>query len=142
MPKSVGYWLIKSEPAAYAYSQLERDGKTSWTGVRNFEARNNIRSMHRGDLALYYHSGEGKEIVGVARIISEPTADPTSPGDDWASVDVEPVAILRSPVTLAQIKATKELSQFSLIRRSRLSVVPVEPEQFRLILKLGKTRLP
>jgi len=138
MPKP-SYWLIKSEPAAYAYSQLERDGKTSWTGVRNFEARNNLRSMHAGDLALYYHSGEGKEIVGVARIISEPAADPTAPDEDWASVDVAPVASLRSPVTLAQIKATKELSDFSLIKRSRLSVVPVEPEQFRLILKLGKT---
>ncbi len=138
MPKP-SYWLIKSEPAAYAYTQLERDGKTSWTGVRNFEARNNLRSMHAGDLALYYHSGEGKEIVGVARIISEPTADPTAPGEDWTSVDVAPVASLRSPVTLAQIKATKELSDFSLIKRSRLSVVPVGPEQFRLILKLGKT---
>jgi len=138
MPKP-GYWLIKSEPGAYSYSQLERDGKTSWTGVRNFEARNNLRSMRPGDLALYYHSGEGKEIVGVARIVSEPAPDPTAPGEDWASVDVAPVTALRSPVTLAQIKATKELADFSLIKRSRLSVVPVEPEQFRLILKLGKT---
>ncbi len=136
------YWLIKSEPEVYPYSQLEREKSTSWTGVRNFEARNNIRSMHPGDLALYYHSGEGKEIVGVARVISQPRADPTAPGEDWATVDVEPVVALRSPVSLARIKATKELAKFPLVTRSRLSVVPVEAEQFRLILKLAQTRVP
>ncbi len=136
------YWLIKSEPGVYPYSQLERERKTSWTGVRNFEARNNIRSMHVGDLALYYHSGEGKEIVGAARVISEPVKDPTAPGEDWASVDVEPVVALRNPVSLAQIKATKELATFPLVTRSRLSVAPVEPEHFRLVFKLGQTRVP
>ncbi len=137
-----GYWLIKSEPGTYPYAQLERDGKTSWSGVRNFEARNNIRSMRRGDLALYYHSGEGKEIVGVARVISEPTRDATAPGEDWAAVDVEPVVQLRKSVTLAQIKATRELADFPLVTRSRLSVAPVKPEHFRKILELAKTVVP
>ncbi len=135
------YWLIKSEPGTYPYSQLEREKKTSWSGVRNFEARNNIRAMHPGDLALYYHSGEGKQIVGIARVASEPTKDLTAPGEDWAAVDVEPVVALRRPVSLAQIKATQELAKFPLVTRSRLSVVPVEPEEFRQILKLAQTRL-
>jgi len=136
------YWLIKSEPAAYSYSQLEQEKRTAWTGVRNFEARNNIRSMHPGDLALYYHSGEGKEIVGVARVASEPLGDPTAPGEDWASVQVEPVVALHSPVTLAQIKAARELADFPLVTRSRLSVAPVKAEHFRKVLELGNTRLP
>jgi len=136
------YWLIKSEPAAYSYSQLEQEKRTAWTGVRNFEARNNIRSMHPGDLALYYHSGEGKEIVGVARVASEPLGDPTAPGEDWASVQVEPVVALRSSVTLAQIKAARELADFPLVTRSRLSVAPVKAEHFRKVLELGNTRLP
>ncbi len=136
------YWLIKSEPNVYPYSQLEREKKTVWSGVRNFEARNNIRAMHPGDLALYYHSGEGKEIVGVARVISEPGPDPTAPKEDWAAVDVEPLVALRSPVSLAQVKATKELSKFPLVTRGRLSVARVEPDHFRLILKLGQTSLP
>jgi predicted RNA-binding protein with PUA-like domain len=136
------YWLIKSEPGAYSYSQLEQEKRTAWTGVRNFEARNNIRSMHPGDLALYYHSGEGKEIVGVARVVSEPTGDPTAPGEDWASVQVAPVIALRSPVTLAQIKAARDLADFSLVTRSRLSVAPVRTEHFRKVLELGNTRLP
>jgi predicted RNA-binding protein with PUA-like domain len=136
------YWLIKSEPNAYSYSQLEREGRTAWTGVRNFEARNSIRAMQAGDLALYYHSGEGKEIVGVARVISAPGPDPTAPREDWAAVEVEPVIALRSPVSLSQVKSTKALSTFPLVTRSRLSVAPVEPAHFRLILELGKTQLP
>lgn len=137
-----GYWLIKSEPGAYSYSQFEQEKRTAWTGVRNFEARNNIRSMHRGDLALYYHSGEGKEVVGVARVVSEPAGDPTAPGEDWASVQVEPVIALRNPVTLAQIKAARGLADFPLVTRSRLSVAPVRAEHFRKVLELGNTRLP
>jgi predicted RNA-binding protein with PUA-like domain len=136
------YWLIKSEPGTYPYSQLEREKKTSWTGVRNFEARNNLRAMHPGDLALYYHSGEGKEIVGVARVASEPTKDLTAPGEDWAAVDVEPLMALHRPVGLAQIKTTKSLAKFPLVTRSRLSVAPVAPEEFREIMKLAQTRLP
>src|SRR5262249_52784624 len=137
-----GYWLIKSEPGAYSYSQLEKDRRTAWTGVRNFEARNNIRKMKPGDLALYYHSGEGKEIVGVARVASEPGPDPTAPKEDWASVDVEPVLAFGTPVSLSQIKSDKAFADFPLVTRSRLSVVPVEPKHFKRILQLAKATLP
>src|SRR4051794_39875790 len=119
------YWLIKSEPSVYAFAQLVKEKRTEWTGIRNFEARNNLRAMKPGDLALFYHSGEGKEIVGIARVVTEPGPDSTAPGEDWAAVEVEPVQPLASPVTLATIKKTSALSDFALVRRSRLSVVPV-----------------
>jgi predicted RNA-binding protein with PUA-like domain len=140
--KKPKYWLIKSEPSVYPFTQLVRDGETAWTGVRNFEARNNLRAMSVGDLALYYHSGEGKEIVGVARISTDPGPDRTAPGEDWAQVSVEPVVALKVPVTLKQVKATPAFKAFPLITRSRLSVVPVSPEDFSRILKLGRTELP
>jgi predicted RNA-binding protein with PUA-like domain len=136
------YWLIKSEPSVYAYSQLEDDGKTDWTGVRNFEARNNLRAMTPGDLCLYYHSNEGKAVVGVAKVLTAAGEDPTAPGEDWASVDVAPVVALKQPVELATIKKTAALADCQLLTRSRISVVPVTAEHFKLILKLGKTALP
>jgi predicted RNA-binding protein with PUA-like domain len=136
------YWLIKSEPSVYAYAQLEKDGRTEWTGVRSFEARNNLRAMKPGDLCLYYHSNEGKAVVAVARVLTEPGPDPTAPGEDWASVDVGPVVPFREPVTLATIKSTRELKDFPLITRSRLSVAPVTAEHFKRILELGGTKLP
>jgi predicted RNA-binding protein with PUA-like domain len=136
------YWLIKSEPDVYPYSQLENERRTAWTGIRNFEARNNLRQMKPGDLALYYHSGEGKEIVGVAKIVSDPVPDPTAPKEDWASVEVEPLIAFPSPVSLAQIKGLKEFSDFSLVTRSRLSVIPVQPKHFKRILTLAKASLP
>jgi predicted RNA-binding protein with PUA-like domain len=135
------YWLIKSEPAAYSYAQLENDGRTAWTGVRNFEARNNIRSMKRGDLALFYHSGEGKEIVGVARVASAPGPDATAPKEDWSSVDMEPVAALAKPVPLAEAKKSARLQGFQLLTRSRLSVVSVSPQHFGEVLRMGKTKI-
>lgn len=136
------HWLIKSEPSVYPFSQLEREKSTAWTGVRNFEARNNIRQMRPGDLALYYHTGESKEIVGVARVASQPGPDTTAPGEDWASVEMEPLVALSTPVTLAQIKSAQQLADFPLVRRSRLSVAPLTPEHFQSVLKLAKTRLP
>ncbi|RKH27848.1 EVE domain-containing protein [Corallococcus praedator] len=136
------YWLIKSEPSVYAYAQLEADGRTAWTGVRNFEARNNLRAMTPGDLCLYYHSNEDKAVVGVARVLSKPGADPTAPGEDWASVDVGPVVAFTTPVTLATIKATPALKDFPLLTRSRLSVTPSPVEHFELVLKMGQTKLP
>lgn len=136
------YWLIKSEPDVYPYSQLEKERRTAWTGVRNFEARNNLRQMKPGDLALYYHSGEGKEIVGVAKVVSDPVQDPTAPKEDWASVDVEPMIAFASPVSLAQIKALREFSDFPLVTRSRLSVISVQPKHFKRILQLAKASLP
>ena len=136
------YWLIKSEPSVYAYARLEKDGRTEWTGVRNFEARNNLRAMKPGDLCLYYHSNEGKAVVGVARVLTAPGPDPTAPGEDWASVDMGPVVALQEPVTLATLKATRELKDFPLITRGRLSVAPVTSEHFKHILELGRTKLP
>lgn len=136
------YWLIKSEPSVYAYARLEQDGRTEWTGVRNFEARNNLRAMKPGDLCLYYHSNEGKAVVGVARVLTEAGEDPTAPGEDWASVDMGPVVALKEPVTLATIKATPELKELPLLTKSRLSVTPVTAEHFKRILAMGKTKLP
>ncbi|MBM7117465.1 EVE domain-containing protein [Archangium primigenium] len=136
------YWLIKSEPSVYAYAQLEREGRTAWTGVRNFEARNNLRAMKPGDLCLYYHSNEDKAVVAVARVLSLPGEDPTAPGENWASVDVGPVVALAQPVALATVKATPQLADFPLLTRSRLSVTPVSGEHFRRVLALGKTKLP
>jgi len=136
------YWLIKSEPSVYPYEQLVKEGKTDWTGVRSFEARNNLRAMKPGDLCLYYHSNEGKAVVGVARVLTGPGPDPTAPGEDWASVSVGPLVALQEPVTLATIKATRELKELPLITKSRVSVVPVTAEHFKHILAMGKTKLP
>lgn len=136
------YWLIKSEPSVYPYSQLEKDQKTDWTGVRNFEARNNLRAMKPGDLCLYYHSNEGKAVVAVAKALSAAGPDPTAPGEDWASIEFGPVVALKQPVELATIKKTAALKDIQLLTRSRISVVPVSAEHFKLILKLGKTALP
>lgn len=135
---AVAHWLIKSEPTAYAYAQLERDGRTAWTGVRNFEARNNLRAMRVGDLCLFYHSVEEKAVVGVARVIKTAYADPTAPkGEDWACVEVAPERRLATPVSLSTIKDTEALSQMALLRRSRLSVTPVTAQDFQRVLSLG-----
>jgi predicted RNA-binding protein with PUA-like domain len=134
--------LMKSEPFKYAWDQLVADGWTYWDGVRNYEARNNLREMKKGDLALYYHSNIGKEVVGVARVIGEHYQDPTTEDDRWSVVDFEPVVALKQPVTLAQIKVADELGEIALVKRSRLSVVPVTRSEFQQILKLGLTKLP
>lgn len=136
------HWLIKSEPSKYAWAQLVRDGRTTWEGVRNFEARNSLRAMKVGDLCLYYHSNEGKEIVGIARVVRESYPDPTAPGEDWSVVDVEPVSPVKQPVSLDDIKGDPELADIALLKRSRLSVVPVSKTHFDHILALGKTKLP
>jgi len=140
MPQS--YWLVKSEPAKYPWSQLVKDRSTHWDGVRNYEARNNLAAMKKGDLVLYYHSNEGKEVVGVARVRKESYPDPTSDDERWVVVDVEPVVPLKRPVTLAEIKADADLGDIALVRRGRISVVPLTSKEFRHILKLGKTSLP
>lgn len=134
------YWLIKSEPFKYAWDRFVADGRTHWDGVRNFEARNNLRAMSLGDLALFYHSNEGKEIVGVAKIVRSAYADPTTDGD-WSVVDVAPVKPLALPVTLEAVKADAELSKMALVRRSRLSVAPVEAAEFARVLAFGRTKI-
>jgi predicted RNA-binding protein with PUA-like domain len=135
------YWLMKSEPSKYSFAQLVRDGKTMWDGVRNFEARNNLRTMKVGDLALFYHSNEGKAVVGVVRVKREAYPDPSAPGEDWSVVDVEPVAPLKASVSLDDIRGEPDLADISLLKRSRLSVVPVSKEHFDRILKMGKTKI-
>jgi len=139
--KAAQYWLIKSEPDKYSFAELQNDKRTQWDGVRNFEARNSLRAMRTGDFALYYHSNEGKEVVGVAKVATEAYPDPTAPGEDWSVVDVVPVKALREPVTLAQIKSDATLADIALLRRSRLSVVSVSKAHFERILQLGETTL-
>lgn len=134
------YFLAKSEPSKYSWDDLSRDKRTTWDGVRNFEARNNLRAMKKGDLVLFYHSNEGKEIVGIARVVREAYADPTAKDGDWSAVDIAPHKPLTQPVSLAAIKSDAALADMALIRRSRISVVPVEPAHFRHVLKLGRTR--
>ncbi len=138
---STGHWLVKSEPRTYAWQLLVSDKKTTWDGVRNFEARNNLRGMKKGDLLLFYHSGEGKEIVGIAKLIKQAYVDPTGKDGDWSAVDIAPVKALARPVSLSEIKADPKLAEIALIKKSRLSVVPLSAAHFQHILKLGKTKL-
>jgi len=133
----MSYWLVKSEPFKYSWDDLVKDGWTYWDGVRNYQARNNLKAMKKGDLVLYYHSNEGKEVVGVAKVIKEFYQDPTIDDDRWVVVDVEPVNKLNQPVTLSEIKNTKSLQKVPLITQSRLSVMPVSREDFDTIVKMG-----
>lgn len=137
-----GYWLVKSEPFKYAWQQLVKDRWTYWDGVRNYSARNHLAAMHKGDLVLYYHSNEGKEVVGVARVRKESYPDPTIDDERWVVVDLEPVRALAEPVSLATIKADARLRDIPLVRQSRLSVMPIPRPAFDRILALGKTKLP
>ncbi len=134
------HWLIKSEPSAYSFARLQADVRTEWTGVRNFEARNNLRAMAAGDLCLYYHSTEEKAVVGIARVSRAARADPTAPGEDWASVEVEAVEPLAAPVTLERIRADGALKDFPLVTRGRLSVAAVTPAQYARVLVLSRQR--
>ena len=136
------HWLIKSEPSAYSFARLQSDGRTEWTGVRNFEARNNLRAMAEGDLCLYYHSMEEKSVVGIARVSRAARPDPTAPGEDWSSVEVEPVEPLAAPVTLARIRSDPALKTFQLLTRSRLSVAAVTPPQYARVLALSRHPVP
>jgi predicted RNA-binding protein with PUA-like domain len=140
MAASQGYWLVKTEPDTYSWSDLEKDKKTVWDGVRNFEARNNLRSMKKGDLVFFYHTGDAKEIVGLAAVSKEAYPDPSAAGEDWSVVELVPQKRLGTVVTLAQIKKDKALAGFAMIRRSRLSVVPATKAEFERILELAKTR--
>ena len=134
-------WLLKSEPSVYSFAQLVSDGRTRWDGVRNFEARNHLRAMKLGDRAFFYHSNDGKEVVGVMKVVRAAYPDPGS-DEDWSAVDVAPVAPLTVPVTLERIRETPSLAGMQLLRRNRLSVTPVTPAEWTTILKLGKTKLP
>ena len=135
------HWLVKQEPEAYSWSTFSNDGRTAWTGVRNFQARNHLRTMKKGDLVLFYHSVSEKQIVGIARVAREAYPDETADEGDWSCVDLVPVKALTQPVTLESIKTDKLLKALPLVRQSRLSVSPVSVEQFGRILQLGQTQL-
>ena len=136
----MNYWLAKSEPEAYSWSQLLKEGRTAWTGVRNFAARNHLRAMKQDDLVFFYHSGEEKSVVGLARVEKEFYPDPTANEGDWTCVDLAPVKGLTKAVTLAQIKADKILREMVLVRQSRLSVSPLTKGQFERMMELAGTK--
>lgn len=131
------HWLVKSEPIKYSWEKFSKDGQTFWDGVRNYQARNNLKLMKAGDLVLFYHSNEGKAVVGIAKVVKEFYQDPTTEDPNWVVVDLSPVESLKRPVTLEQIKADKQLENIGLVRQGRLSVVALKPEEFDRILELG-----
>ena len=137
----MNFWLVKSEPDAYGWPQLVKEGETAWTGVRNFQARNNLRAMKRGDLVLFYHSVTAKEIVGVARVAKEAYADPTAKEGDWSCVDLAPAKALTKSVPLEAIKGDAVLRDMPLVKQSRLSVTPLSQDQFERVLRLAQTQL-
>lgn len=137
----MNYWLVKSEPKEYSFDDLLADGRTMWDGVRNYAARNNLRQMKKGDLVLFYHSVKDKAVVGLARMVKEHYPDPTAEKGDWSVVDLEPVKRLERPVPLAEIKANPALQNIGLVRIGRLSVMPLEKEEFDTIMKMAKTSL-
>lgn len=132
-----GRWLVKQEPEDYSWDDLLRDGSTQWTGVRNFQARNNLRQMKVGDDVLFYHSGKEKSVVGIARVSKAAYPDPTTKEEGWIAVDIKPARKLVNPVSLAEIKATPGLRDLLLVRQSRLSVMPVGEREFEEIVKMG-----
>lgn len=133
------YWLVKQEPDDYSWADFVKEGRSAWTGVRNYQARNNLRGMAKGDLVFYYHSGEEKQVVGIAKVDKPAYPDPTAKEGDWASVDLVPVKPVAQPVTLKEMKSDSVLKEMLLVRNSRLSVVPVSKAQFEKLLKLSKT---
>ena len=137
----MNYWLAKSEPEAYAWAQLVKDGRTAWTGVRNFQARNNLRAMKKGDAVFFYHSVTDKQIVGVARVDKEAYADPTAKEGDWSCVDLVPVKQLVSPVTLQQIKSDPRLADMPLLKQSRISVTSMNETHFKRLMELAQTKV-
>jgi predicted RNA-binding protein with PUA-like domain len=131
------FWLVKQEPSSYSWSDFTSEGKTNWTGVRNYAARNNLRRMRRGDEVLFYHSGIEKAVVGIAKVTRGAYPDPTASEGDWSAVDLVPIKALRRPVTLRQIKEAPRLKKIQLVRQSRLSVMPVTGGEFRAIVVMG-----
>lgn len=135
------FWLVKSEPEAYSWDNLAKDGSTAWTGVRNFQARNNLRTMKKGDGVFFYHSVQGKEAVGVAKVSKEAYPDKTAKEGEWFAVDIEPWKALKKAVTLEQMKGDSILKEMKLVRQSRLSVTPVTETEAARLLELAETKL-
>ena len=134
------YWLVKQEPETYSWADFVKEGNTAWTGIRNFQARNNLRAMSKGDPVLFYHSGESRQVVGIARVGKTAYPDPTATEGDWSGVDLVPLKALNKPVALGVIKTDKALKEILLIRNSRLSAMPLTEAQFNRILELGGTK--
>lgn len=137
----MNFWLVKSEPSAYAWAQLLKDGKTAWTGVRNYQARINLRAMKAGDLVCFYHSVTEKQVVGLTGVVREAYPDPTAEGDDWCCVDLAPFKALATPVPLGVIKSDPALREMKLLKQSRLSVTPLTAAEFARLLVLGGTKV-
>ena len=135
------YWLVKSEPYEYSFEDLQKDGSTVWSGVRNYAARNHLRNMKQGDFVLYYHSRKGLEVVGIAKVQKESYPDPTAEKGDWSAVDLVPVKHLAKAVSLKTIKAIPELAEMPLVKIGRLSVMPLTAEEFTKVLALGETSI-
>ena len=133
----MAHWLVKSEPSAYSWEQFETDKQTAWTGVRNYAARNHLKAMKKGDEVFYYHSNEGLNIVGIAKVVKEAYQDPTTNDEAWVAVDLKPVKKLKHPVSLGQIKNEKRLKNMALIRIGRLSVQPVTDEEWKVVMELS-----
>ncbi|NEM98157.1 EVE domain-containing protein [Pontibacter burrus] len=131
------YWLVKSEPETFSWADLVRDGRTCWDGVRNFQARNNLQQMQPGDMVLFYHSVSEKAIVGIAKVDKAAYPDPTTDDAKWVAVDLVPFRDFKDPVTLEQIKKDERLQNIALLRQSRLSVMPLQAEEFDILLALG-----
>lgn len=133
----MNYFLVKSEPFKYSWEQFNKDGETFWDGVRNYQARNNLKAMEKGDLVLFYHSNEGKEVVGLAKVVKAFYQDPTTEDERWVVVDLAPVETFKTPVTLEMVKADPLLQDIALVRQGRLSVMPLKAEEFDRIVELG-----
>ena len=136
----MAYWLAKSEPSTYSWDQLVKDKQTVWDGVRNYAARINLRAMNKGDQVLFYHSNEGTEIVGIAKVAKEAYQDPTTSDEAWVAVDLKPYKKLKKPVTLAQVKGDKRLANMALVRLGRLSVQPVTDEEWKIVMELAEEK--
>ena len=132
------FWMVKQEPETYSWNDFVRDGKTDWTGVRNYQARNNLREMTKGDAVLFYHSGKEKAVVGIAEVVKTAYSDPTADDPQWVAVDLKPVKPLDTDVQLAAIRYDKRLSKLPLIRQSQLSVMPLTEDEFDTIVSMGK----
>jgi len=134
----MNYWLVKSEPFKYSWEQFLKDKRTFWDGVRNYQARNNLRAMKKDDAVLFYHSNEGLAVVGVAKVVKEAYQDPTTDNPQWVVVDIAPVETLKNPITLSDMKQEKQLQNIGLIRQSQLSVMPLAKEEFEVIVAKGR----
>ena len=134
------YWMVKQEPETYSWENFVKDGSTDWTGVRNYQARNNLKDMKIGDRVLFYHSGKGKEVVGLAEVLKSAYPDPTADDPQWVAVDLKPIKALATPVQLAAIRYDKRLSQLPLISQSQLSVMPLTKDEFDTIVSMGNNK--